>query len=186
MPGESSVRVGAGRFWAPAGIDHSARTKRSTRRIVIGCFDVRRVRVVRRTRQRRLLNRGARRARRTSFQRKEISAVSAVSAVTDLDFSISTGLATSTVTPGSTAPDVSFTVPPIALCARATAGAITHSRTAMRQRRTLPLDINISLNLQLGLVAEAESTSAIVVRGENAPRGKSGANERSPRGERDN
>src|SRR4051812_6013508 len=53
-------------------------------------------------------------------------------------FSISTSLATSTVTPGSTAPDASFTVPPIALCARAAAGnAITHTIAANSHRHNL-------------------------------------------------
>ena len=40
----------------------------------------------------------------------------------DFTFSMSTGLAASTVTPGITAPDVSFTVPVNTLCARAAAG----------------------------------------------------------------
>src|SRR5881296_3800013 len=44
-------------------------------------------------------------------------------------FSIRAGLDTSTVTPGSTAPDVSFTVPAIALCATAVPGTMsTHAR----------------------------------------------------------
>ena len=54
-------------------------------------------------------------------------------------FSISTGLAASTVTPGMTAPDVSFTVPVKTLCARAATGSSTsiaanarHVRTATR------------------------------------------------------
>src|SRR5262245_29695672 len=44
------------------------------------------------------------------------------SVVADRVFSISASLATSTVTPGITAPDVSFTTPAMALCARAAAG----------------------------------------------------------------
>ncbi len=53
------------------------------------------------------------------------------SVTADRTFSISAGLAASTVTPGSTAPDVSFTVPAMALvCADATAG-----RNASRRRR---------------------------------------------------
>src|SRR5262245_12694982 len=44
------------------------------------------------------------------------------SVVTVRTFSIRTGLATSTVTPGSTAPDVSLTRPVTAPCARAAAG----------------------------------------------------------------
>ena len=39
------------------------------------------------------------------------------SVIADFTFSISTGLAASTVTPGITAPDVSFTVPVNTLCA---------------------------------------------------------------------
>ena len=44
------------------------------------------------------------------------------SVTTDRVFSISASLAASTVTPGSTAPDVSFTTPTIALCACAAVG----------------------------------------------------------------
>ncbi len=44
------------------------------------------------------------------------------SVVTDRTFSIRAGLAASTITPGSTAPDTSLTTPVIAACARATAG----------------------------------------------------------------
>src|SRR5882672_11759938 len=44
------------------------------------------------------------------------------SLTTDLTFSIKTGLAASTVTPGSTAPDVSRTTPVMAACAYAAAG----------------------------------------------------------------
>jgi hypothetical protein len=52
------------------------------------------------------------------------------SVVTDRDFSISTSLAASTVTPGSTAPDVSLAMPAIALWACATLGRMATSRTA--------------------------------------------------------
>ena len=44
-------------------------------------------------------------------------------------FSMSTGLLASTVTPGSTAPDVSFTVPVIVACANAMVGTSTASAT---------------------------------------------------------
>src|SRR3954453_2922830 len=63
---------------------------------------------------------------------------------TVLVFSISASLATSTVTPGSTAPDVSFTVPPIALCARARVGsATTHTSAAnaLRMNRHFVIDV---------------------------------------------
>src|SRR4051794_31431500 len=53
------------------------------------------------------------------------------SETTDFTFSINASLAASTVTPGSTAPDVSVTVPVIALCARATAGMNARHPSAM-------------------------------------------------------
>src|SRR5262245_28095152 len=49
-------------------------------------------------------------------------------------FSISAGLAASTVTPGRTAPLVSLTTPAIALCAVARAGSATIDDTNMRIR----------------------------------------------------
>ena len=53
----------------------------------------------------------------------------------DRTFSISAGLDASTVTPGSTAPDVSLTVPAIALvCADATAGSSASSAAAKMNR----------------------------------------------------
>src|SRR6266850_5462522 len=48
---------------------------------------------------------------------------------TDRTFSISAGLDASTVTPGSTAPDASFTCPAIDACARTIAGAPRSSST---------------------------------------------------------
>src|SRR6185436_3373918 len=57
------------------------------------------------------------------------------SVTTDRDFSISTSLAASTLTPGSTAPDVSLTTPPIALCACAAAG---YSATPINAAKTDP------------------------------------------------
>ena len=50
--------------------------------------------------------------------------------VADRTFSIRTGLAASTVTPGSTAPDVSLTVPAIALCAETRSGKTTMQASA--------------------------------------------------------
>src|SRR4249919_3195099 len=47
------------------------------------------------------------------------------SVTTNRTFSINTGLAASTVTPGSTAPDVSFTTPAMDACAYAAAGTST-------------------------------------------------------------
>jgi hypothetical protein len=51
------------------------------------------------------------------------------SLMTERTFSMSTGLLASTVTPGSTAPDVSFTVPVIDACANAMVGMSTASAT---------------------------------------------------------
>src|SRR6187397_2295025 len=51
--------------------------------------------------------------------------------MTDRVFSMSTGLAASTVTPGSTAPLTSRTIPEIALCACATAGSSTRQPRAV-------------------------------------------------------
>src|SRR5262249_31415054 len=49
------------------------------------------------------------------------------SVFTDRTFSISAGLAASTVTPGSTAPVASLTTPANALCARAVVGSARHA-----------------------------------------------------------
>ena len=56
------------------------------------------------------------------------------SVIADFTFSISTGLAASTVTPGITAPDVSFTVPVNTLCARASAGTRTRLASTKQER----------------------------------------------------
>src|SRR5260221_701241 len=53
----------------------------------------------------------------------------APSVVTDRVFSIRTSLATSTVTPGRTAPDASLTTPAIVLCARAAVDPARHAST---------------------------------------------------------
>src|SRR5689334_10069583 len=58
------------------------------------------------------------------------------SVTTDRTFSMRAGLAASTVTPGSTAPDVSRTTPVIDACANATAGARHTARTNRHPRRT--------------------------------------------------
>src|SRR5439155_21362398 len=74
--------------------------------------------------------------RRSTIVYRPLASVTA-----DFDFSISAGLAASTVTPGSTPPDSSFTVPAIWLCAAATIGsASTHtiaSRTPIQKRRRI-------------------------------------------------
>src|SRR5688572_33427893 len=54
------------------------------------------------------------------------------SVITDRTFSISAGLAASTVTPGSTAPDVSLTTPPMEACAYAAPGTSTRQAIANR------------------------------------------------------
>ena len=54
------------------------------------------------------------------------------SLMTDRTFSIRTGLAASTVTPGSTAPDTSLTTPVIAPCARTAAGKSNSSDSTCR------------------------------------------------------
>src|SRR6184192_470202 len=51
-------------------------------------------------------------------------------------FSINTGLAASTVTPGRIAPDESFTSPAIVLCAAATEGRSVSSARAAQMRAT--------------------------------------------------
>src|SRR4026208_1671486 len=59
------------------------------------------------------------------------------SVVADRTFSISTGLAASTVTPGSTLPDESFTTPVIEAWATANAGQSTEQATGTSAARTL-------------------------------------------------
>src|SRR4030095_5678108 len=51
-------------------------------------------------------------------------------------FSMRAGLAASTRTPGSTAPELSLTIPVIDACARANAGAITNMNTTRRTHWT--------------------------------------------------
>src|SRR5438552_13140297 len=56
------------------------------------------------------------------------------SLTTERTFSISTGLAASTVTPGSTAPDASLTTPVMAACANAVTGRSTTTNRAAADR----------------------------------------------------
>jgi hypothetical protein len=61
--------------------------------------------------------------------------------IVDLDFSMSAGLDASTVTPGKTAPDVSFTTPDIDAWANATAGSKARHRnvtTLLARARFIP------------------------------------------------
>src|SRR5262245_30274462 len=57
-----------------------------------------------------------------------------------LDFSSSTGLDTSTVTPGSTAPDESFTTPASVACAKAEAGTAASQRKSQTTLFTADID----------------------------------------------
>src|ERR1044071_5776392 len=56
-------------------------------------------------------------------------------------FSINTGLAASTVTPGSTAPEVSFTTPVMEACAIAAAGTSTAATSPARILPILRIDL---------------------------------------------
>src|SRR4051812_45380006 len=67
------------------------------------------------------------------------------SVMTERVFSIRTSLDASTVTPGSTAPDVSFTTPAIALWARATAGAASRAVASATSSTPLLRVINASI-----------------------------------------
>src|SRR5438105_10997322 len=58
------------------------------------------------------------------------------SVTTDRTFSISTGLAASTVTPGRIAPDASLTTPVMAACAQTEAGRRTKVTTPTTRART--------------------------------------------------
>src|SRR6476646_7777352 len=65
------------------------------------------------------------------------------------------GLAASTVTPGITAPEVSFTTPAIALCAEATAGSTMKTKSPRTARHRNP---------GLCMVAPCDETSAAPTR----------------------
>src|SRR5262249_16059981 len=82
------------------------------------------------------------------------------SVVTDRVFSIKTSLDASTVTPGSTAPDVSLTTPTIALCAWATLGSSTRQASAAA-RKTADLRI---IRASIWLLPIGERTKRIAVR----------------------
>src|SRR5262249_20322742 len=66
--------------------------------------------------------------------------------VTERDFSISTSLDASTVTPGSTAPEVSRTTPAMMLCADATDAPIAvNASTSRTLTQRLPLNTLIGV-----------------------------------------
>src|SRR5438132_6934585 len=71
------------------------------------------------------------------------------SVLTDRTFSMSTSRAASTVTPGSTAPVVSFTTPANALCARAAVGnaSTATSTSSDNSRFFIPTLLNTSAEL---------------------------------------
>src|SRR5262249_8557937 len=76
------------------------------------------------------------------------------------DFSISAGLVAVTVTPGSTAPLASFTVPLIALCAHAAPEAASRhpvAITAVRHRRPARIFTSEKPNLVVSVTDEARS-----------------------------
>src|SRR5216684_615811 len=81
-----------------------------------------------------------------------------LSVITDRTLSINAGLEASTVTPGSTAPDVSLTTPPMALvCADATAGSRASSATPQTMRanvRMLSLLLEKRCARPIGRVAQ--------------------------------
>jgi hypothetical protein len=69
----------------------------------------------------------------------------APSVTAERTFSMSTGLAASTVTPGNTAPDASFTVPAIEACANSEAGTTSrHARPKTTLVRTRMLRLLMS------------------------------------------
>jgi hypothetical protein len=68
-------------------------------------------------------------------------------------FSMSTGLLASTVTPGSTAPDVSVTAPAIVACAQSTVGAKTANAT-IAVTRTLVRITHLVMNRLMSLPNE--------------------------------
>src|SRR3954462_5502317 len=71
------------------------------------------------------------------------------SVVTDRTFSISAGLLASTVTPGSTAPVVSFTTPANELCARAVAGSSRHPNATANKNPIRLLNMPLLLSRQV-------------------------------------
>ena len=73
------------------------------------------------------------------------------SLTTERTFSIRTGLAASTVTPGSTAPDVSLTTPVMAACANAAAGS---KQDHQEGRHRSPRDNYASCSSSVGVSRE--------------------------------
>src|SRR5205809_5015096 len=72
------------------------------------------------------------------------------SLTTERTFSINTGLAASTITPGSTAPDASLTTPVMAACANAAAGRSTTARRAAADRLA---NVHIVFLLHMGFLS---------------------------------
>src|ERR1043166_3024719 len=86
------------------------------------------------------------------------------SVATDRTFSIRTGLAASTVTPGSTPPETSLTTPAIAACAKTTAGRRSSNDRSRTDRVTTFDTIHFSSNrpsaaayLDLGIPRKRQS-----------------------------
>src|SRR5262249_30287761 len=78
-------------------------------------------------------------------------------------FSIRTGLDASTVTPGSTAPDVSFTTPAIVLCAAAMEGkSVRNARPTQRRADVSPF-IGFSLPCRKGMRTPADGFAGILI-----------------------
>src|SRR5437016_2219528 len=80
-------------------------------------------------------------------------------------FSMSAGLAASTVTPGSTAPDESLTVPAITACAEAAVGMSAIHASNVRILTTTRIT-----HLAVRVVAQIKRSEVIYLSRENAPR----------------
>src|SRR5688572_18213981 len=72
------------------------------------------------------------------------------SVATDRTFSISTGLAASTVTPGNTPPDASLTTPVIAAWANAVDGTSTHTNATRKSAEDPWIRFSIAVLLTCG------------------------------------
>src|SRR3954453_16305842 len=86
------------------------------------------------------------------------------SVVTERTFSISAGLLASTVTPGSTAPVVSFTTPANELCARAVAGSSRHPNATANKNPIRLLNMPLLLSRQVRQRFSSERIWRIPVR----------------------
>ena len=84
------------------------------------------------------------------------------SLTTDRTFSIRTGLAASTVTPGNTAPDVSLTTPVMAACAEARKAGRTEP-TDRRTDRTNRVSEDRRESLNIGLLPPVVWTNGRVM-----------------------